>query len=630
MPSDAPGSSSRRPLTLLPFSGGPSSARSPHIRTPPSSSTSSSFFTTNFKNPSSSSSTSSGSSRRSMFGGMTSGSGVPRPVLRGILFVTVLVGLLLLSRASKESQDGVWDASSWSDRRGEGQGVGMKAVRKKFTNWSAGAAANQNYNDYRNRKPNPKLFNSNRDAPEYQIDEEGDNSMYDAEPAPHPNLSRLNHTAPTPVHPGQSRKIIKGTNPEKYTYHPLPTLDEAWAFLHPLLKEVKDRTDAVPREHELTHPIFPPFLTENLVQRYNHLRMSFDQEQGDWVLETKRRWLMVTVCRQVAGMLADWFAAWTVLADFLGPESLVFSLVEGDSADGSGEILSQVMRAHLLHIGVPPENIYIKTFAPKFDWEKVHRIEQLAEMRNEGMKPFFDSLPSGLSPDGQPWTGIVYYNDVYLSATHFLELMHQHFKQDADMTCGWDHAGRWFYDGWVGRDMSGDLYTPFPVKEEDKDLPQKLFPSSPETLRRYNRMLPFQVFAGWNGITVLNPQPFLPPYNVKFRRGKPRTNDFWECQASESSFISWDFWKYGFGKIQVVPGVHATYGKEDAMMRGWVEWPSPGDGLREEIDWNHQPPAKVRCHDWPDKPGKGYWAWDTVRWVDPPKLEVPKNAKQQE
>jgi hypothetical protein len=42
------------------------------------------------------------------------------------------------------------------------------------------------------------------------------------------------------------------------------------------------------------------------------------------------------------------------------------------------------------------------------------------------------------------------------------------------MTCGWDHAGRWFYDGWVGRDMSGDLYTPFPVKEEDKDLPQKV------------------------------------------------------------------------------------------------------------------------------------------------------------
>jgi alpha-1,3-mannosyltransferase len=53
-------------------------------------------------------------------------------------------------------------------------------------------------------------------------------------------------------------------------------------------------------------------------------------------------------------------------------------------------------------------------------------------------------------------------------------LIIQHVLQEADMTCGWDHAGRWFYDGWVGRDMSGDLYTPFPVKEEDKDLPQKV------------------------------------------------------------------------------------------------------------------------------------------------------------
>lgn len=193
-------------------------------------------------------------------------------------------------------------------------------------------------------------------------------------------------------------------------------------------------------------------------------------------------------------MLADWFAAWTVLADFLGPESLVFSLLEGDSADGryvftytprpsrelknpflrSGEILAYAMRAHLLNIGVPPSNIHIRTQLPALDWDNHHRIELLAQMRNSGMQSFYDTAATGLSPDGHPWTGIVFYNDVYLSATHFLELMHQHFKQDADMTCGWDHAGKWFYDGWVARDMSGDLFTPFPVKEEDKDLPQKV------------------------------------------------------------------------------------------------------------------------------------------------------------
>lgn len=146
--------------------------------------------------------------------------------------------------------------------------------------------------------------------------------------------------------------------------------------------------------------------------------------------------------------------------------------VEKEADGGSGLIISEVMRDHLLFIGVPPENIHIKTHLAPIDWEQHHRIEMLADMRNAGMQPFYDAKTPGAAPDGVPYTGIVWYNDVYLSATHFLELMHYHLKHDADMTAGWDHAGRYFYDGWVGRDMSGDLYTPFPVKEEDKDRPQ--------------------------------------------------------------------------------------------------------------------------------------------------------------
>jgi alpha-1,3-mannosyltransferase len=115
------------------------------------------------------------------------------------------------------------------------------------------------------------------------------------------------------------------------------------------------------------------------------------------------------------------------------------------------------------------------------------------------------------------------------------------------------------------------------------------------------RTLPYQVFAGWNGIAIMRPDPFYPPYNVRFRRGKPTglpsdysTNeilkDEYECQASESSFISWDFWKYGFGRIAVVPGVHACYGKDDARMRGWVEWPEPDalSGFSERIEWEDE------------------------------------------
>ncbi|ODN77733.1 hypothetical protein L202_04874 [Cryptococcus amylolentus CBS 6039] len=545
--------------------------RQPHIKTPGSNSN---FFNTNFKASAGHRQMSTPAARLNL----------SRPVTRALLVGVFLLGLILLTRSTGESQEGSWDTSTIHELRAGGAPV---AGRSSW--WNS----------------KPRLVTDVR--------------------VPRPIKTRQNTTLPRPTHPGKSRRVKAGSDPDdpQYIIGPLPTLDEAWAFLHPLLREAKEMTPEVPREHELTEPIFPPFLTADLEERFRHLRDVYDLSTGQWVRGPERRWFMVTVCRQVAGMLADWFAAWTILADFLGPESLAFSLIEGDSQDGSGEILAHAMRAHLLNIGVPPANIHIQTGMPAVDWDASHRIELLASMRNAGMQPFYDTMPEGLAPDGHPWTAVIFFNDVYISATHFLELMHQHFKQDADMTCGWDHAGKWFYDGWVGRDMSGDLYTPFPVKEEDKDLPQKLFPSSPESLRRYNRMLPFQVFAAWNGVAVMSAEPFLPPYNVRFRRAAPRTDDFWECQASESSFISWDFWKYGFGRIAVVPGAHATYGKEDAMMRGWVDFPDEGDGQVEEIRWNDYPPKRIRCHDWPDKPGKGYWAWDTVRWVEPPPLETP-------
>lgn len=128
-------------------------------------------------------------------------------------------------------------------------------------------------------------------------------------------------------------------------------------------------------------------------------------------------------------------------------------------------------------------------------------------------------------------------------------------------------------------------------------------------------------------MVVMNPTPFMHPYNVRFRRAEPRRPDqaegTEECQASESAFISWDFWSYGFGRIQTIPGVHLTYGKDDARLRGFVEYPVPDREHSETIDWDENPPSRVRCHDWPDKLGKSYWAWDKTRWVAPPKYKVP-------
>lgn len=270
-----------------------------------------------------------------------------------------------------------------------------------------------------------------------------------------------------------SRIPVPG-RPGIYTTQPLPSLKHAFGHLYPVLNAIKDATPAVPREHNLGAPIFPPFLAPELKERYSHLAPEYD-DHGRLIPGTERRYLLVAVCRQVAGMLSDWFATWTVLADFLGPESLVVSITEGQSDDGSGELLG-ALREHLLFIGVPPENIFVKTHTPAIDWPSVHRIEQLARMRNDAMAPIFDSETPHLSPDGKEWTAVVWHNDVYFGAGHVLELLHQHEKQDADITCGWDHAGKWFYDGWVGRDMSGDLYTPFPVPQEEQEKPQKVSP----------------------------------------------------------------------------------------------------------------------------------------------------------
>ena len=55
------------------------------------------------------------------------------------------------------------------------------------------------------------------------------------------------------------------------------------------------------------------------------------------------------------------------------------------------------------------------------------------------MAPLYDSIsPDGraLSPDGHDYTAIVFFNDVFLSAAHFLEILHQHVMQQAVSVSG--------------------------------------------------------------------------------------------------------------------------------------------------------------------------------------------------
>jgi alpha-1,3-mannosyltransferase len=258
--------------------------------------------------------------------------GLPRGLTRLLIAVSLAGALIFLIHLSRgEVEEGIWDASSYSDRRGNTPHNigGIGAVKKRISAIT---------NPEPDHPPVPPVFTGQ---------------------APHPNPARKNYTLPRPTHKGFSRKAVLGA-PDKYTTAPLPTIEEAWEWLHPRLREIKRKVPSIPREHALWNPLFNPSLTEEMKLRYTHLRMDWDEEKEEWV-PADRRYLLVTICRQVAGesrrlslrllsplphhalanapltpgMLADWFAAWTVLADYLGPESLVFSLQEGDSADGT-------------------------------------------------------------------------------------------------------------------------------------------------------------------------------------------------------------------------------------------------------------------------------------------------------
>ena len=107
----------------------------------------------------------------------------------------------------------------------------------------------------------------------------------------------------------------------------------------------------------------------------------------------------------------------------------------------------------LRYFGVHPDDIVLRTDAPKVEWDSVHRIEKLAELRNEAMSPLWK----------RGWddtVAVVFYNDVFLRARDILELLHQHVKagelegKETGATSGMDwyqKTPEYYYDIWVGR-----------------------------------------------------------------------------------------------------------------------------------------------------------------------------------
>lgn len=145
---------------------------------------------------------------------------------------------------------------------------------------------------------------------------------------------------------------------------------------------------------------------------------------------------------------------------FLGPENCALSIVEGNSDDGTPEVL-EAIAADIEALGT---EYFFQTSKvnPKGDGG---RIVGLAQLRNLALQPMLDDTRRYSSPD----TTVVFLNDVAICMEDILELVYQRSLLGADMTCAmdWTYVGRdpTFYDVWISRTITGESFFLIP---EDK------------------------------------------------------------------------------------------------------------------------------------------------------------------
>lgn len=234
--------------------------------------------------------------------------------------------------------------------------------------------------------------------------------------------------------------------------------------------------------------------------------------------------------------------------------------------------------------------------------EGTERIQFLSEVRNAAMRPLFTQ-----SAFGNQWDRVVFINDVYFCK----EDMHRLLLHDGDIVCGMDFmhsnaqtdpfsksnvadikrayyrerlkddknvqkalvratspsAKQWesngpssktlnletteqrvgmqipFYDIWVSHDTEGHHFgnaAPY-------------ISNASYGIHRMEQGLPFPAQCCWNGMAILNPEPFL-RNQLQFRSAEDD-----ECNTSECVLLCHDFQRLGFRKVIIDPSVWLTY-----------------------------------------------------------------------
>lgn len=332
------------------------------------------------------------------------------------------------------------------------------------------------------------------------------------------------------------------------------------------------------------------------LDRYAHLRDPPDQSKAS----QHPRFFFALDLHQCVHLLPRLLGSIVEAITFLGPENCVLSIVEGRSDDGTFEVLDE-LRSSLQALGVKYffQTSDINPTAPGTD-----RIEALASLRNLALQDLL-AHPAHYDPD----TTVVFLNDIALCMEDMLELLHQRKQQGADQTCAmdWTFVGDnpTFYDVWIARGMTGDLFFHIP-QDGSWDFAWNLFWNDDKARARLAAAKPFQVFACWNGVTAFTAKPLLDG-RIRFRARRPD-----ECFQGEPKLFAKDMWVEGFGRIAVVPSVNVEYSDEAAgkikALKGYVASHVAGEGGDGRIEWEAKPPEKVKCM--PDYQHQNFVDWD--------------------
>ncbi|KAI0573477.1 Glycosyltransferase family 69 protein, partial [Pyrenophora tritici-repentis] len=93
-----------------------------------------------------------------------------------------------------------------------------------------------------------------------------------------------------------------------------------------------------------------------------------------------------------------------------------------------------------------------------------------------------------------------------------LELIHQRTVQGVDQSCTmeWTYVGEdpTFYDVWIARGMTGDLFFDIPASGS-WDRAWNLFWNDWKTKARWASWKPFQVFVCWKSVTAFTAKPLM-------------------------------------------------------------------------------------------------------------------------